>query len=72
MVKRAKLTLDQPEETRDEAQTSPEQKPRASKSRPRKETAVKQEPKKPSSLGTAVLLAGLTIASLVIFKRKIF
>lgn len=59
MVKRAKLTLDQPEVVTEVLRPSLKSRPNA-------------KLKKQTNMGAAIVLAGLTIASLVIFKQKIF
>ena len=71
MVKRAKLTLDQPDiGTEDSAPPVASEAPPARK--PEKSQKAKKQAEKDSNLGKTLLIAGLTIVSLVIFKRKIF
>ncbi len=72
MVKRAKLTLDHPE-AEAEAVTEKESEPEIKKTI-RENAMVVQTPRQQSNLysklGKVALLAGVTIALLVIFKRK--
>jgi len=92
MVKRAKLTLGQPEPEQAEAAPSkvaaeklqakpkpakkakPSTKKKRSKPQqePKQPQAVQKKPKKQPGLGSGLVIAGLTIASLLIFRRKIF
>ena len=72
MVKRAKLTLDQPvdNETVEPAPNRQETDTQPAKRETTEKHQVAQ--KKNGGLASAIVLAGLTIASLIIFKRKIF
>lgn len=72
MVKRAKLTLDQPEVVPEELRPSPKSRPRAKWRELQEAIALQRQTKKQANLGAVIVLAGLTIASLIIFKQKIF
>jgi len=71
MVKRAKLTLEADPVESDPA--APADVPPVAQADPKVTVAgAPQPPEKKSGIFKAVLWAGLTIASIVIFKRKIF
>ena len=74
MVKRARLTLDHAQESsEDEVKVADKKPPRKQAKRRTDKPVTKQaDVKQGRNLGRAVLVAGLTIASIVIFKRKIF
>jgi hypothetical protein len=76
MVKRAKLTLvKEPAESDKEEQprsTAPEREAPAEKTTTSHQGAAQPPAKISSALGKTLLVAGLTIVSLLIFKRKIF
>ncbi|WP_319522438.1 hypothetical protein [uncultured Desulfosarcina sp.] len=66
MIKRAKLTLDS-----DPLESNSTPSPTPPDEEEIKE-AVKTTPEKESSLLRTIIFAGLTIASLIVFKRKLF
>lgn len=71
MVKRAKLTLES-EPVENDLPQSPDVPPVTPSGQKETVTTFPKAPAKKSGIFKTVLFAGLTIASIVIFKRKIF
>ena len=70
MVKRAKLTLDHSEDT--DATAAESQKNRTEAMADKSPSVMPDRSRQLSNFGKLLLITGLTVATLVILKRKIF